>query len=151
MSQETLVDEQYHFFYDPSIYKYSSMFFYAITGTPTTLNGKMRFSTATVNTLGMYMYGNFTFHVNLPVGPEAGQSKIWGIYSRAFGTRNAAYFFISGTNIYTRTYNDKSDTPEQTTIATDITAAEWIDTYPTNMPWEIRWRVDVYCEIVGFS
>ena len=139
MSHDTLVDEQYHFFYDPSIYKYSSTFFYAISGTPSTYNGKMRFSAAKVNTLGMHMFGTFEFKVTLPSAPTAGQSKIWGLYSRALGTRNAAYFFMSGTNLYARTYGDVDDTPEQTTIATDETDFGSETVYGTPYTFEIRW------------
>ena len=140
MSQSRLVDEQYYFLYDPTIYKYSQSFFYTISGTPTTYNGNLRFNDAKVTTLGQYMYGDFEFKLILPSLPAASQSKIWGLYSRAYGTRNAAYFYISGTNLYTQTYNDVSDVPEQTTIATDLT--DWGGENPLNMPFEIRWRVD---------
>lgn len=130
-----LVSDHGYLFYDPFLYDYDK-FFLTISGNPTIVNGKMRINAAKVNTSEMVMFGSITMSISIPTAPTAGDSRIWGIYSRAYGNRNAAYFFISGTNFYVRTYNDDSSVFEQRTIPWN---SDWTN---TSVKWQIRWTID---------
>jgi len=70
----------------------------------------------TVKSTVSFMQGDFNFKINIPYAPTAGDSRIFGLYSRIFGTQNAIYFFISGTNFYARSYGTNASLYDTTTI-----------------------------------
>jgi len=131
------VSDNYHFFYDPYLYGYNEDdFFRTVSGTPTCVNGKIRIRDSKIGSLGTYMFGVYELKLTIPHAPKAGDSEIFGLYSMAKGNRDAAYFFISGTNFYVRSYSANSAVAESTTVT-------W-DTLWTNTPtvFEVRWTID---------
>jgi len=136
------VSDYGHLFYDPYIYGYDDEFFKRISGSITGVDGKIRISTdgsgssGTILTTTMMMFGDLMLKTTVPTAPTGGDSRIWGLYSLAYGSRNAAYFFISGTSFYARTYGDSVDTAESTTIP-------WVAAWTNKaVKFEIKWRID---------
>ncbi|MBU0847470.1 hypothetical protein KKH23_09830, partial [Patescibacteria group bacterium] len=137
-----LVSGSEPWFYAPYLYGADDDIFKVFTGTAKALNGKIRIratvdgTAAKVSTTTMIMMGENTLDMTIPTAPTSGDSRIFGFYSMNYGNRNAAYFYISGTNFYARTYSDSSATAESTTIT-------W-NTSWTNTPikYEIRWYIN---------
>lgn len=122
--------------YDPHIFGYSANFFYAVGGTVNiATGGKIRVSGGSAYSKVLSLHGNTTMKLTVPTAPTAGDSRIFGFYSWVHGNKNAAYFFISGTNFYVRSY-DEDGTVEQTTVTW---LAAWTNA-ATN--YEIRKRID---------
>jgi len=137
MSQVRLVDEYYHFFYDPYVFGLREDYWRKYSGGSLVgINGKIRIRSTSTNTTALFMMGTYDFKMTIPAAPTAGDSKIWGLYSKAYGNRNAVYFFISGSSLYVRSYGDLTGVPEQSTIAWD---SDWTNS-PTS--FEIRWQID---------
>jgi len=109
-----LVSDNYHFFYDPYLYGYNTSWFKTISGSALAIAGKIRINTGRVSSLGTYLLGDFEMKLTIPTAPTGGDSRVFGLYSQALGNRNAAYFFISGTNFYVRSYSNDSAVAEQT-------------------------------------
>ena len=135
------ISDSGHLFYDPYIYGYDDNFFKTISGSITVTNGKIRVNSGTdslgrVNSIDMFMFGELTYGVTIPTAPTAGDNRVWGFFSRAIQNRNAAYFYISGTNFYARSYGDTSSTSESTTI-------EWDSAWTaTPIDYKIVWRIE---------
>ena len=119
MSHTTAVSDNLHYFYDPYLYAIDSAWFKNISGTATCIGGKIRVNSGILGTLRTFMMGEYNLRMTIPTAPSSGDSRVFGLYSRARGNRNAAYFFISGTSFFARSYGDSSGTPEQTTISWD--------------------------------
>ena len=135
MSDVKLESNFDYFFYDPKIYGCNEDIIRKISGTVDASNGKIRIIAGGANTTTMSIHGDARMKLIIPTAPTAGDSRVWGFYSRAFLNRNAAYFFISGTNFYARSYDDYGNAIESTTITWDSTwTNEAID-------YEIRLRI----------
>ena len=135
------VDEYGCLFYDPQIYGINDDFFQKISGSITVVGGKIRIkysgaSSGILSTTTMVMMGNSALTMTIPAVPTSGDNRVFGYYSRSFGNRNAAYFYISGTSFYTRTYSEDSDSAESNTIPWD---ASWTN---ASTKFEIIWRID---------
>jgi len=139
-----LVSDYGHLFYDPYILGYKEDFFIQTnksSGSARSVSGKIRMTADAggairLNSQPMIMFGNNIMDIDIPTAPTSGDSRIWGYYSRAYGSRNAAYFYISGTSFYARTYSNDSATAESTTIP-------WVSSWTnTRTRWEIRWKID---------
>ncbi len=131
------VSDSGYLFYDAFIQGYDTTFFRTITGSVTyePSTGKIILPAGKVAALRYVMYGTVTFGVTVPEDPTAGDNRVWGLYSPIYGNRNAAYFFISGTNFYARSYANDG-TADSTTIA-------WDEAYTNeDAKYEIRWTID---------
>jgi len=131
-----IVSDNYHFFYDPLRYGYDEDWFVTISGDVKCIGGKIRINSGKFTTLGSYMFGRYPMAFTIPTAPSSGDSRVFGLYSKTLGNRNAAYFYISGTSFYARTYGPDSAVAESTTIPWD---SDWTNT-PT--VFEIKWRID---------
>ena len=132
----TTTSDYYHYFYDPYLCGYDTSFFKTISGSPTAVDGKIRIADARVGSLETFMMGDFEFKIIMPTAPAADLNRIFGLYSLAQGNRNAAFFYIQGTNFYARSYGPDGPEYDQTTIPweDDWTGAE--------VSFEIRWRIE---------
>ena len=146
----TVSESKYgHWFYDPYIYGLDDDIFKKISGRLQVGDGKIRIyadiggTAGKVSTSKMIMMGDTTFKLTVPTAPTAGDSRVVGFYSQAYGNRNAAYFFISGTSLFTRTYSATSATAESTTIPWDT---DWTN---TSTEFTIRWRIDRVDFLIG--
>ena len=84
-----IVSDYEHLFYDPYLYGYDDDFFKKITGNIACIDGKIRIVAGRMSTTTMMMFGNLILKTTVPAEPTAGDSRIWGLYSRAYGNRNA--------------------------------------------------------------
>ncbi len=89
----------------------------------------------TLETTTMISGGSTRVMMTVPHAPTAGDNTLWGFYSRAKGNVEAAYFFVSGTNFYARTYAADGQV-QQTTILWD---SSWTG---VDALWEIRRWID---------
>lgn len=129
------------YFYDPSVRGYDDDVFKTISGTVELTDNKVRInkgsdSSGAINSTFMFTFGDLTCKLKVPTVPTSGDERFIGFYTRALGNRNSAYFYISGTNFYARSYSNDSDTAEQTTIAWN---SDWTD---TATEFKIIWRVN---------
>jgi len=141
----TQISDYKHWLYDPTLYGLDDDIFKNISGVTECINGKIRVrasvdgTSGRTNTTTLIMMGRIILNMTIEDAPAAGHSKVFGLYSRAYGNHNAAYFFISGKNFYVRTYDDKDPaTVEQTTV---LWNTDWNVGNPS-IQFEIRWTID---------
>ena len=91
-----LASDRGRIFYDPFLYGFNTDFFHTFSGGTIDQadNGKIRISAGSVGTNAMIMGGKGVFKINIPTIPTAGDNRYIGFYSRAYGNKNAAYFFV---------------------------------------------------------
>jgi len=132
------VSDFYHFNYDPYLYGIDTTFFRVLDGGSalTISNGKIGIQDSNVSSLRSFMMGSFEFCMTVPTAPAAGDFRIFGLYQRSYGNRNAAYFFVSGSNFYARSYADDGVLYDQTTISWD---SSWTNVATV---FEIRWYIN---------
>ena len=136
MSDVKLESNYDYFFYDPTIYGCNEDIIRKISGTVDGNNGKIRFIAGSATSTIMAIFGDLRQKVLIPTAPTAGDKRIFGYYSRAYPNRNSAYFYISGTNFYARTYDDDGIVIESTTI---VWESDWTN---ASIDYEIRCRIN---------
>ncbi len=121
-----LSSERKYFFYDPTSYGLNDDVIQIIgSGGVTAVGGKLRVNNGKFNTLFQFFHGKLQMKVTIPTAPTAGDSRIIGVYSRAWGNRNAYYIYINGSNIHARTYSERSAVAESTALMWD---SSWTNT-----------------------
>jgi hypothetical protein len=90
----------YSFVYDPTLYGFNTAYWKELNGSAATTSNKIRLNSVTIVSKHQYLRGKFIWSLSMPT-PTEGQNKEWGFKSPAIGTlRNAAYFQVSGGNLF---------------------------------------------------
>ena len=110
--------------YDPVVKGYSETFFKTITGTPSTDSGNLRFTAEEATSYSQYVYGDYTFAVNVPNSPSGSESRVFGLRNNAHRTFGGAYFEVASSVFKAVTYDD-TGTVESTAITWDSRSQTW--------------------------
>lgn len=113
--------------YDPSKHGFSSgTFLKTISGTPAISSNKLRLNNSEISTLTAFSEGMFSFTLNIPTAPTAGDSRVFGITSSGNASVPVAVFTISGTTFSASVY-DRVGTLVATKVCTWSSAWTAVD------------------------
>ena len=119
--------------YDVKMRGYDTSYWKTLTGTPSVASNKLRLNAEECASYRQHLYGTFTFAINVPTTPSAGEAKKWGLLNPACPTLGSIYFEIVGAVF--RVISRDNDGTAETTVATwDGEAAETL--------FKIEWERD---------
>lgn len=108
---------------DFTVQGYNENFFKTTTGTPAASGGKLRLTSAGVASYSNFTYGDYTFALNIPTTPSAGEAKTIGLRNPA-SNRGALYFEITGATFQAVSLDDNG-VSETTAITWNSRSQTW--------------------------
>lgn len=95
--EASLINEYYHFVYDPQLYGFNTAYWRELDGTASlSASNRIRVKSVAIASKHQYFRGDFIYKVNVPTAPSGAYRRI-GLLMPGVGTsKNAAYFEIVG-------------------------------------------------------
>lgn len=122
------------FHYDVITRGLDASFWKTIAATVSLATNKIRLASGgEITSYTQFKYGIFTFALNVPTTPSAGEAKKWGLLLPGAPTLGAAYFEIAGATFKCVTYDD-GGTVQSTTVTWSGEGAETL--------FKIEWDED---------